>query len=111
MITGVTHDMACCREETFGPLVPMIAFDNEDDAVTLGNTTEFSLAAYVFPNDAKRAEKTIRGLHFGHCGWNTGTGPAPHAPFGGMKQSGIGREGGDEGMLEFVEAQTVPRGK
>lgn len=111
VITGVTHDMACCREETFGPLVPMIEFDNEDDAVTLGNTTEFGLASYVFTSDAKRAEKTIRGLHFGHCGWNTGTGPAPHAPFGGMKQSGIGREGGDEGMLEFVEAQTVPRGQ
>ncbi|WP_373000803.1 aldehyde dehydrogenase family protein, partial [Marinobacter sp.] len=50
------------------------------------------------------------GLRFGHCGWNTGTGPTPEAPFGGMKASGIGREGGLEGLFEFVEAQTVPRG-
>ncbi len=111
VITGVTHDMACCKEETFGPLVPMIEFDDEDEVIELGNTTEFGLASYVFTSDEKRAEKTIRGLHFGHCGWNTGTGPAPHAPFGGMKQSGIGREGGDEGIMEFVEVQTVPRGK
>lgn len=111
VITGVTHDMACAKEETFGPLVPMIEFKDDDEVIELGNTTEFGLAAYVFTGDDKRAEKTIRGLHFGHCGWNTGTGPAPHAPFGGMKQSGIGREGGDDGILEFVETQTVPRGQ
>jgi succinate-semialdehyde dehydrogenase/glutarate-semialdehyde dehydrogenase len=103
--------MACCKEETFGPLVPMIEFEHDNEAIELGNTTEFGLASYVFTKDEKRAEKTIRGLHFGHCGWNTGTGPAPHAPFGGMKQSGVGREGGDEGIMEFIEAQTVPRGQ
>jgi len=111
VLTGVTHDMACCKEETFGPLVPMIEFNDVNEVIELGNTTEFGLAAYVFTKDDKRAEKTIRGLHFGHCGWNTGTGPAPHAPFGGMKQSGVGREGGDDGIMEFIETQTVPRGK
>ena len=61
-------------------------------------------------NDAERAQRVAAGLRFGHCGWNTGTGPTPEAPFGGMKASGIGREGGLEGLFEFVEAQTVPRG-
>jgi len=110
VITGVTHDMLCCKEETFGPLVPMIEFEADDDAITLGNTTEFGLAAYVFTQDDDRAARTIAGLRFGHCGYNTGTGPAPHAPFGGMKQSGIGREGGHEGLMEYIEVQTVPRG-
>jgi len=110
VITGVTHDMLCCKEETFGPLIPMIRFESDNDAITLGNTTEFGLAAYVFTQDDDRADRTIAGLHFGHCGHNTGTGPAPHAPFGGMKQSGIGREGGHEGLMEYIEVQTVPRG-
>lgn len=110
VITGVTHDMACCRDETFGPLVPMIRFDTEDEVVAWANTTEYGLAAYVFTGDADCAARVIPQLHFGHCGYNTGTGPTPEAPFGGMKQSGIGREGGEEGLFEYVEPQTVPHG-
>jgi succinate-semialdehyde dehydrogenase/glutarate-semialdehyde dehydrogenase len=110
VITGVTHDMKCCQEETFGPLVPLIAFDSDDEAVKLGNDTRFGLASYVFCGDWQRAHKIIAKLHFGHCGFNTGTGPAAHAPFGGMRESGVGREGGKEGLLEYVELQTIPDG-
>jgi succinate-semialdehyde dehydrogenase/glutarate-semialdehyde dehydrogenase len=110
VIRGVTPDMACAREETFGPLIPIMEFATEEDAVRESNATEYGLAAYLFTADRARAERVIAGLRFGHVGHNTGTGPAPQAPFGGMKQSGIGREGGIEGILEFVEMQTVPRG-
>lgn len=110
VITNVTHDMKCCQDETFGPLVPLIPFDSDEQALELGNQTEFGLASYVFGKDATRADRIIANLHFGHCGYNTGTGPAAHAPFGGMLQSGVGREGGHDGLMEFVELQTVPDG-
>lgn len=110
VVMGVDRDMACYREETFGPLVPMALFRSEEEVIEAGNDTEFGLASYVFTADAARAQRVAAGLRFGHVGWNTGTGPTPEAPFGGMKASGIGREGGLEGLFEFVEAQTVPRG-
>ncbi|MES1937993.1 NAD-dependent succinate-semialdehyde dehydrogenase [Salinisphaera hydrothermalis] len=108
VITDVTHDMKCCTDETFGPLVPLIKFDTDEEALKLGNQTEFGLASYVFGKDEARAHKIIANLHFGHCGFNTGTGPAAHAPFGGMLQSGVGREGGHDGLMEYIELQTVP---
>ncbi|MGO1750458.1 MAG: NAD-dependent succinate-semialdehyde dehydrogenase [Marinobacter sp.] len=110
VISGVTRDMCCSREETFGPLVPIASFRTEEEVIEAGNDTEFGLASYVFTADVERAQRVTAGLRFGHVGWNTGTGPAPEAPFGGMKASGTGREGGLEGLFEFVEAQTVPRG-
>ncbi|WP_166256958.1 NAD-dependent succinate-semialdehyde dehydrogenase [Marinobacter salicampi] len=110
VVTGVTRDMACFREETFGPLVPMALFRDDDEVIAAGNDTEFGLAAYLFTADPERAQRVAAALRFGHVGWNTGTGPTPEAPFGGMKASGIGREGGLEGLFEFVEPQTVPRG-
>lgn len=110
VVSGVTSSMACFREETFGPLVPLVAFETEEEVIAAGNDTEFGLASYVFTRDEARAMRVAGGLRFGHCGWNTGTGPAPEAPFGGMKASGIGREGGLEGLFEFIEPQTVPRG-
>src|SRR5690554_4252538 len=110
VVSGVTRDMRCFREETFGPLVPMASFRSEEEVIAAGNDTEFGLASYVFTADAERAQRVAAGLRFGHVGWNTGTGPTPEAPFGGMKASGTGREGGLEGLFEFVEAQTVPRG-
>ncbi|MEX0604553.1 MAG: NAD-dependent succinate-semialdehyde dehydrogenase [Marinobacter sp.] len=109
VLSSVTRDMACYREETFGPLVPMASFRTEEEVIKAGNDTEFGLAAYVFTANAERAQRVSAELRFGHVGWNTGTGPTPEAPFGGMKASGIGREGGLEGLFEFVEAQTVPR--
>lgn len=110
VVSGVTRDMCCSQEETFGPLVPMASFRTEEEVIEAGNDTEFGLASYVFTADVERAQRVTAGLRFGHVGWNTGTGPAPEAPFGGMKASGTGREGGLEGLFEFVEAQTVPRG-
>jgi len=110
VVSGITPDMACYQEETFGPFVPMVSFSDEEGVIAAGNDTEFGLASYVFTADPERAQRVAAGLRFGHCGWNTGTGPTPEAPFGGMKASGIGREGGLEGLFEFVEPQTVPRG-
>ena len=102
--------MLCAREETFGPLFPFFEFQDEEEAIRLANDTEFGLAAYLFTEDEARAERIVPRLCYGHVGHNTGTGPTPEAPFGGMKESGLGREGGQEGLLDFVEIQTVPRG-
>lgn len=109
IVAGVTTEMACSQEETFGPLVPLMPFADETGAVELANATPFGLAAYLFTADAERAERVTAALRFGHVGLNTGTGPTPEAPFGGMKLSGFGREGGLEGLFEFTETQTVAR--
>ncbi|MDN5849731.1 MAG: NAD-dependent succinate-semialdehyde dehydrogenase [Nitrococcus sp.] len=108
VLIDVPKDALCNREETFGPLVPIATFQDEAEAVRIANDTEYGLAAYVFSGDLERARRVAEQLHFGHVGLNTGTGPTPEAPFGGMKQSGYGREGGYEGLYEFTEAQTLP---
>lgn len=108
ILTGVTADMACTREETFGPVISMTVFDDEEAAVAAADDTEYGLAAYVFTGDRARAERVAARLHFGHVAVNTGSGPTPEAPFGGFRQSGLGREGGLEGVMEYVEIQTVP---
>jgi len=110
VLRGVQPGMDCTCEETFGPLVPITPFRDEDHALELANDTEFGLAAYLFTQNEARAQRIIPALEFAHVGHNTGTGPTPEAPFGGMKSSGWGREGGTEGLFEFVEPQTVPRG-
>jgi succinate-semialdehyde dehydrogenase/glutarate-semialdehyde dehydrogenase len=108
VLDGVSESSRCLKDEVFGPIVPIVHFETEDDVVRAANDTEYGLAAYVFTKDTARAQRTIERLRFGHVGLNTGTGPTPEAPFGGMKQSGLGREGGDEGLLEYVELQSVP---
>ena len=107
VLTGITRGMRIWSEETFGPVVAITTFGDKDDVLEMANDTICGRAAYVLTRDAERAARLAAGLHFGYVGWNTGTGPTPEAPFGGMKQSGFGREGGDEGLLEFCEAQTV----
>jgi succinate-semialdehyde dehydrogenase/glutarate-semialdehyde dehydrogenase len=109
VLTGVTRAMACVNEETFGPLAPLLEFADEAEVIREANRTEYGLAAYLFTADDARAERVIARLVFGHVGHNTGTGPTAEAPFGGMKQSGFGREGGVEGLHDFVEPQSVPR--
>ena len=109
VLGNVTASMACVNEETFGPLAPMIEFSHEAEVVREANRTEYGLAAYLFTADEARAQRMIAQLSFGHVGHNTGTGPTAEAPFGGMKQSGFGREGGLEGLHDFVEPQSVPK--
>ncbi|HQX49032.1 MAG TPA: NAD-dependent succinate-semialdehyde dehydrogenase [Planctomycetaceae bacterium] len=109
VLRGVTAKMECVNDETFGPLAPIIEFDNEEEVIAAANHTEYGLAAYVFTANDERAARVIQRLTFGHVGHNTGSGPTAEAPFGGMKHSGFGREGGLEGMHDFVETQTVPR--
>jgi succinate-semialdehyde dehydrogenase/glutarate-semialdehyde dehydrogenase len=107
LLIGGRQDMRVFQEETFGPVIAVATFGSEDEAIRLANDTRSGLAAYVFTRDHERAERCVRRLSFGHVGLNTGTGPTPEAPFGGMKESGFGREGGLEGLLEFCEVQTV----
>jgi succinate-semialdehyde dehydrogenase/glutarate-semialdehyde dehydrogenase len=109
VLRGVTAKMECVTDETFGPLAPIIEFHNENEVLEAANRTEYGLAAYVFTADEQRAERLISRLGFGHVGLNTGSGPTAEAPFGGMKHSGFGREGGLAGLHDFIEYQTVPR--
>ncbi|WP_440998025.1 NAD-dependent succinate-semialdehyde dehydrogenase [Arhodomonas sp. SL1] len=108
VLLDVPGDALCTVEETFGPLVPMITFRDDDEVVAAANDTDYGLASYVFTGDRERGRRVIERLQFAHAALNSGTGPTPEAPFGGMKQSGFGREGGIEGLFEFVETQTVP---
>ena len=107
LLVGIKPEMLVCREETFGPVLAVSQFEDTTDVLQSANDTEYGLAAYVFTKDAARAQKCAAALTFGHVGLNTGSGPTPEAPFGGMKMSGYGREGGLEGLLEFCEPQTV----
>lgn len=109
VLLGVTAEMECVRDETFGPLAPIIEFTDEAMVIAAANSTEYGLAAYVFTRDEARAGRVIAKLSFGHVGHNTGSGPTAEAPFGGMKHSGFGREGGVEGLHDFIEPQSVPR--
>ncbi len=110
VLLDVPANALCAQEETFGPLVPILTFATEDEVVERSNDTEFGLASYVFTRDERRGMRVAERLRFGHTALNSGTGPTPEAPFGGMKQSGYGREGGLEGLFEFTEAQTIPVG-
>jgi succinate-semialdehyde dehydrogenase/glutarate-semialdehyde dehydrogenase len=111
LLVNVRPDMRVCCEETFGPVIAVSVFDDEDEVIREANSTEYGLAAYLFTRNSDRAQRFARMLRFGHVGLNSGTGPTPEAPFGGMKQSGYGREGGLEGLLEFCEPQVVANGQ
>jgi succinate-semialdehyde dehydrogenase / glutarate-semialdehyde dehydrogenase len=103
LITGATNDMLVAREETFGPLAAVIRFDTEQEAVAMANDTEFGLAAYFFTRDLGRTWRVGEALEFGVVGVNTGLISYEGAPFGGVKESGLGREGSRHGMDEFTE--------
>ncbi|MCC7349464.1 MAG: NAD-dependent succinate-semialdehyde dehydrogenase [Phycisphaerales bacterium] len=109
LLSNVNSKMLVSQQETFGPVVAVQSFESIDQIVELANGTPYGLAAYVFGQNEREMADLIGRLRFGHVGWNTGSGPTPEAPFGGMKQSGFGREGGVEGLLEFCETQTVAR--
>jgi succinate-semialdehyde dehydrogenase/glutarate-semialdehyde dehydrogenase len=103
VLTGVTRDMKVCREETFGPIAPLIRFEREEDAIAMANDTEFGLAAYLFSESAQRIWRVAAAIESGMVGINTGLISNEVAPFGGVKQSGLGREGSIYGIEEYLE--------
>ncbi len=107
VLSGVTTDMAIYREETFGPVAPIIAYDDPDTVVDLANDTNYGLAAYVYTNDLSTALRTVEALRFGIIGVNDVNPTSASVPFGGMNDSGLGREGAREGLLEYLETKTA----
>jgi len=107
VLDGVPADAAMAQEEIFGPVAALSRFETEDEAVALANATEYGLAAYVFTRDLARGLRVCRRLETGMVGLNRGLVSDPAAPFGGTKQSGLGREGGAQGVLEFLEAKYI----
>jgi succinate-semialdehyde dehydrogenase/glutarate-semialdehyde dehydrogenase len=107
VIGGATADMLVAQEETFGPLAPIFAFDTEDQAIALANATEFGLASYFYSRDIGRVMRVAEALECGIVGVNTGLISTAEAPFGGVKQSGLGREGSRYGLDDFLEIKYV----
>jgi len=105
ILTEVTPAMAVAREETFGPVAPLFRFSTEAEAIALANDTEFGLAAYFYGRDIRRVWRVAEALEYGIVGINTGIISTEVAPFGGVKQSGIGREGSKYGIEEFLEVK------
>ena len=107
IITGVTQDMKVSKEETFGPLAPLFKFDNEDDVIEMANDTIFGLASYFYAKDLSRVYKVAEALEYGIVGVNTGIISTEVAPFGGVKQSGLGREGSHHGIEDYLEMKYI----
>jgi len=107
VLSGVQPGSAILSEEIFGPVAPVKGFDSEEEAIAAANDTEYGLVAYVYTRDIKRALRVCEGLETGMVGLNQGMVSNAGAPFGGVKQSGIGREGGNEGVHEYLETKYV----
>ncbi len=107
VLTDIPGEAELLREEIFGPVAPVKGFSDEDEAIAAANDTEFGLVAYVFTRDIKRALRVVERLETGMVGLNQGMVSNPAAPFGGIKQSGFGREGGPEGIEEYLETKYV----
>jgi succinate-semialdehyde dehydrogenase/glutarate-semialdehyde dehydrogenase len=107
VLADVPGDARVLKEEIFGPVAPVTAFDSEAAAVAAANDTEYGLVAYVYTSDLKRAFRVVEGLQTGMVGLNQGIVSNPAAPFGGVKASGFGREGGREGIDEYLEVKYV----
>ena len=107
ILTGATQDMLFSKDETFGPLAPLFRFEDEDEVIEMANDTIFGLAAYFYSQDISRVIKVSEALEYGMVGVNTGLISTEVAPFGGVKQSGLGREGSHHGMDEFMEMKYV----
>jgi succinate-semialdehyde dehydrogenase/glutarate-semialdehyde dehydrogenase len=107
VLAGVTDDARVLKEEIFGPVAPVATFGSEDEALAAANDTEFGLVAYVYTRDLQRAIRVCEGLETGMVGLNQGMVSNATAPFGGVKQSGFGREGGKEGIQEYLETKYV----
>jgi succinate-semialdehyde dehydrogenase/glutarate-semialdehyde dehydrogenase len=107
ILADVTKDMAVAREETFGPLAPLFRFKDEEDVIAQANDTEFGLASYFYAKDLARVFRVAEALEYGMVGVNTGLISTAEAPFGGVKLSGLGREGSKYGIEEFTEIKYV----
>lgn len=105
VLTGINDTMLIYREETFGPVAPVIPFGDDDDIIAMANDTHYGLAAYVYTKDLSRAFKAVEQLNFGIIGVNDINPTSAAAPFGGMKESGLGREGAREGLHEYMETK------
>jgi succinate-semialdehyde dehydrogenase/glutarate-semialdehyde dehydrogenase len=107
ILTGVTAQMLIAREETFGPIAPLFKFDSEAEVIAMANDTEFGLAAYVYTRDLARSWRVSEAIEYGIVGLNTGIISTEVAPFGGVKESGTGREGSKYGILDYTELKYV----
>ena len=105
VLSGVTADMLCAKEETFGPVAPVFRFETEAEAIALANATEFGLASYFYSRDIGRIFRVGEALEYGMVGINTGLISTTEVPFGGVKQSGLGREGAHQGIDDYVEVK------
>lgn len=110
VISEATGDMLCAREETFGPFAPVFRFKTEQEAVDAANNTEFGLASYFYSRDIGRIYRVAEALEYGMVGINAGVIATEHVPFGGVKQSGLGREGSSHGMEEYLEMKYLCMG-
>jgi succinate-semialdehyde dehydrogenase / glutarate-semialdehyde dehydrogenase len=110
VLTGVTSDMQLMGEETFGPVAPILSFKNDGEAIAKANDTPYGLAAYLWTRDLSRAYRVSEALQYGIVGVNDGVPSTAQAPFGGVKNSGIGREGGHWGIDEFLDVKHVTIG-
>ncbi|MEX5303121.1 aldehyde dehydrogenase family protein, partial [Kocuria sabuli] len=107
LLTDVPRDARAVTEEIFGPVAPVVTFKDEDEAVELANATEYGLASYVFTENISRGLRIGDRIEFGLMGLNVGVISNAAAPFGGVKQSGLGREGGAEGLAEYTTTQYI----
>ncbi len=107
ILTGVTSSMMMAREETFGPVAPLFKFDTEAEAIAMANATEFGLAAYLYTRDLARSWRVAEAVEYGIVGLNTGIISTEVAPFGGVKESGVGREGSKYGILDYTEMKYI----
>ncbi|MBZ9905543.1 NAD-dependent succinate-semialdehyde dehydrogenase [Mesorhizobium sp. BR115XR7A] len=110
VLTGATKDMQLAGEETFGPVAPLFRFETEEEAIALANGTPYGLASYFYTENLKRAWRVGEALEFGMVGLNTGSVSMEVAPFGGVKQSGLGREGAQAGIEEYLEMKSFHMG-
>ena len=110
VIGNANPEMLVMHEETFGPVLPIMEFESDDEAVKMANDTPYGLAAYFFARDVGRIFKVAEGLEYGIVGANDPLPTGPHIPFGGYKESGMGRENGSHGIEDFLEVKAISIG-
>jgi len=107
VLLDVRDDMRVCQEEIFGPVAPVLTFETEAELIARANDTQYGLAAYLYARDLGRVTRVAEALQYGLVGVNDAAGYTHEIPFGGFKESGIGREGGKEGIHEYMEVKSI----